>query len=383
MEAGSDVSFVLLLKACAKQHDLNTGSKIHAEILKRGYAQHGHGLKAIACLQQIREDGLVPNDVTFSCALKACGAVRAAERGREIHAEIISQGLLEKNIILGNALIDLYARCGMLIKAQQVFDELSSRNVVSWNVLITGYTENKHAKRALECYELMQGEGVCPNAVTFLSLLKACGSFGVAEKGSEIHSEIIRQRLLEKDIELGNALIDMYAKCGALDKAQKVFDELPVRDQVAWTALLAGFSQHGQGDKALQCFDRMKEEGLSPDLVSFLCALKACGSIGAADRGSKLHAELVRERLLGNNNVLGNALVYMYGKCGVLQQARKVFDDLAVQDAISWTSLIAGYCQHGCNEKAENWFVRMENEGCHPDSVTFACIMKACHTARS
>eukprot|EP00250_Pteridium_aquilinum_P020273 c24766_g7_i2 orf=1-354(-) len=118
----------------------------------------------------------------------------------------------------------MYAKCGMLQKAQEVFDELSTRDLVSWNTLIAGYVDHGHGKEALSCFKQMQLRGFSPNAITFACILKACGSIRALEKGEEVHAHIMREHWLERDVVVGSALVDMYARCGALEKAQEVFD---------------------------------------------------------------------------------------------------------------------------------------------------------------
>ena len=158
----------------------------------------------------------------------------------------------------------------------------------------------------------MRCQGVSPNSITFACILKACGNLGAVEKGKNIHEEILREGYLENDCMVGNALVEMYAKCGDLAKAQDVFDNLNVWDVIGFTSLITGYDQHGYGDKALKCFEQMRNKGLSPDAMTFTYILKACGSMGAAEMGKEIHADIVKEGLLVHDNVLGNALVNMY-----------------------------------------------------------------------
>ncbi|KAH7404202.1 hypothetical protein KP509_15G015100 [Ceratopteris richardii] len=300
------------------------------------------------------------------------------EKGRKLHADIVRQGFLSTNIVLGNALVDMYAKCGMMEKAQKVFWDLPSKNVISWTTLIAGYSQHNCGEAALICFELMQQEGLSPNAMTFACAFKACASVGALVKGKHLHFEVVSKGLLGKDIVLGNALMIMYIKCGYLMKAQQVFDELPNRNVVSWTALITGYCLHGHGEEALSCFDKMKKNGFSPNVMTFSCIIKACGSIGAAEKGEEIFVEIARMGFWGSNTAVGNALVDMYAKCGELMKAREVFEALPVQDVISWTSLIAGYCEQGYCEEAFDCFEGMRIGGFFPDAVTFACILKAC-----
>eukprot|EP00250_Pteridium_aquilinum_P021939 c25267_g2_i1 orf=313-984(+) len=149
---------------------------------------------------------------------------------------------------------------------------------------------------------------------TLVAQLKACAKQKDLLKGSQIHAEILESRLHEKNIFIGSTLVHMYARCGALAKARQVFEELPIQSVFSWTALITGYAQHGLGQEALDCFERMKCEGLSPDAITFACILKACGGIRSAQKGKKMHAEIIRRGLQGTSTVLGNALVDMYAK---------------------------------------------------------------------
>jgi pentatricopeptide repeat protein len=143
--------------------------------------------------------------------------------GEEIHAEITKQGLLAKSVVLGTALVDMYAKCGAVSKAREVFDKLLTRNTVSWNVLIAGYAQNGSSEEALACFSAMKKEGFSPNAATFACVLKACGKLESSESmGEEIHAQLSDGGWLENNLVLGNALVDMYAKRGRIAKAQNV-----------------------------------------------------------------------------------------------------------------------------------------------------------------
>eukprot|EP00250_Pteridium_aquilinum_P022128 c25307_g7_i3 orf=145-840(+) len=200
---------------------------------------------------------------TLLDSIKACGKQKDLLKGSRIHADILKSGLLSMDLHVGTALLRMYAKCGALAKAQGVFDELPTKDVATWTALIAGYARVRRSQDALNCYERMRCEGIPPSAVTYACILKACGTMGAADKGKQIHDEIVRQGLLQNDIVLGNALVDMYAKCGALAKAQCVLEELHFRDVVSWTTLIAGYAQLGQGEQTLNCFDWMQREGLS------------------------------------------------------------------------------------------------------------------------
>lgn len=416
-----EIVLVAALKECVKTRDLCEGDRLHAHLLKRGllqenvflgsalvnayakchalakaqqvfdelpirnaiswnvlvmgYAQHGHGTQALYCFRGMQQDGFSPDAVTYSCMLKACSIIELKEQGVEIHNEIARKGLLGKDPVLGSALVDMYAKHGLLAKAQEVFNNLLVRDVIAWTTLITGYCHHGQGERALSCFRNMQEQGLSPNAMTFACILKACGNIQAAEEGIKIHAEIERQRFLVKDSVLWNALVDMYAKCGALTHAQSVFNMLPARNIISWTALIVGFYQQGHGEKALKFYERMRMEGLFSNPVTFAHILQACGTLGGLQKGKELHLEILS---VGKLRVLGNALVDMYATCGAIACAQDAFDKLLVKDLVSWNALIAGYCHHSLGDEALNCFDRMQENGFSPNAITCACILRVC-----
>ncbi|KAH7434292.1 hypothetical protein KP509_06G009700 [Ceratopteris richardii] len=343
-----------------------------------GFVEHGLCQEALTCLEHMYSEGLSPNAITFISILKACGTLGASEKGKEIHGELDKQGLLEKDIALDNALVDMYAKCGQMNKAFTVLEKLPRRDVVTWNSLIAGYTNHGLYDEALTSFKKMQDDGISPDTITFICLLKACSSIRAADKGEELCAEIDRQGLLGKNMVLGTALIDMYANCGMVPQAQEIFDIFAARDVAMWTALISGYANQGRDDDALNCFERMQEDGFSPDALTFSCILKACGSLGAITKGSQIHEEIQRQGLLAGDAMLGTALVHMYVKSGNLTKAQKVFDDLPMRPVSLWTVLIAGYAEFGHVETVFALFMKMRREGLEPDVILFVVLLTAC-----
>ena len=347
-----------------------------------GYTLCSRNHEALDCFKRmIRDDGFTPNAVTFLCVLKACGSTGLLEAGQQIHQMVTAQrGLLRKNVKLGNALVDMYAKCGMIHKAQEVFHDLPVHDVISWNSLISGYAEHGLRDEALDCLMHMQHEGISPNGTTLVCLLKACHGSESLAMGEKIHSEAVKTGLLGKSVVLGNAIIDMYVKCNMLEKGKGVFeDELLERDTASWNTMINGYSRHGLDHEAVGLFLRMQEERLSPpNAITFVCVLKACGSIGALEMGEEIHSEVSKGGVIKRNIILGNALVDMYAKCGMLGHAQQVFDELPVRDTASWNALIAGYAQFGLSKMVFCLFMEMNVQNVVPDLITFLVLLNTC-----
>ena len=324
----------------------------------------------------------LPSDSICEIALlKACVKEKDLHQASIIHANIVKKGLLEKIPHLVCALINMYAKCGALEKARQLFDEIPFPTLASWNALMAGYVQHGDGEAALSCFNIVQKQGLSLDAITFTSALKACTLTGAIYKGREIQDEIVHRGLLGKDIILSVVLIDMYAKCGSMEDAQLVFDKLLARNELSWNTLIAGYTQHGQGEDALTCFELMQIEGFFPDRITVICILKACASIGVIGKGIDIHDAISSKEgfLVKDQEVmLGNALVDMYAKCGDLAKARCVVNDLPSRNVVSWNVIIKGCAQDGQGEEALVCFGIMQEDGVYPDAVTFLSLLYAC-----
>eukprot|EP00250_Pteridium_aquilinum_P000107 c10125_g1_i1 orf=2-898(-) len=191
--------------------------------LMQGYMECGDYQHALYLFQKMHENFIRPSRFTIQVLLKVCARLNSVERIHGSHRYIVEESY-DGDSSVGNALIDTYAKGGLLAEAQGVFDRLPVQDVVSWTALLTGYVEHEFSTYALHCWEHMQVQGVSPNVFTVASTLTACGSIGALEKGQEIHV-IVSKEGFEDDPFVGNTLIDFYGKCGCLVEAQEVFDE--------------------------------------------------------------------------------------------------------------------------------------------------------------
>ncbi|MCO5596323.1 hypothetical protein L7F22_050384 [Adiantum nelumboides] len=291
---------------------------------------------------------------------------------------------------------------------RQVLDELLVRDVVSWNAVIAGYAQHGQGQEALACFHRMQGDGVLPDAITYACILKACGILQDVDRGEQIHNEVVSQGLLEKSVVLCSAVVDMYAKCGVLLKAQKVFDELPLRDAVSWDALIAGYAQHGQGEKALGCLQRMQsedflpnvvswtaliggygqqglakealhcfhlmeEKGISSDAITFVNVLNACSRSGLVDEG-QMHFHNMKEKY----GIIPNAehytcMVDLFGRTRLFDKALRVIMMMPSSDYPPVWSALLGACRKWGNVKLGKFaFERATQlDGCNAAAYVF------------
>jgi pentatricopeptide repeat protein len=197
----------------------------------------------------------------------------------------------------------------------------------------------------------MKDEGIPPDVVTFICILKVCGSTGAIEKGKAIHEEIESRRLLKRDVMLGNALVDMYAKCGMLARAEQTLDELPIRNAVSWSAVIMGYAQQGQGCEALNSFKRMQIDGIHPDEVTYLCILSACSHSGLFTEALTLFENMKQEYGILPKLEHHTCMVMVFGGAGCFDEAISAIGMMPSTDHLAiWLALL-GACRKWGNPK--------------------------------
>lgn len=343
-----------------------------------GYTQYGHSHEALHLFKKMQQEGVEPNMVTYVSTLKACSTIAALEQGMMVYDHMIERGF-ELDVFVGSILVDLYAKCGSLKDAYRVFYRLPKHDVVTWNALIAAGVQQGHGGEALMLFKEMQAEGIEPDNITFVSIVKSCSGIAALDKGRQIHLDVIRFGL-EWDICISNALIDMYTKCGRLKDACHVFENLPSRDVVTWSAVITGCAQQEHSHEALQFFQQMQQDGMEPNHVTFVSLLKVCSNIGALDQGKLIHGHIVEGGFLADVCV-GSSLIEMYAKCGDLQDACRVFHELPKRDVVTWSAMLEACAHHGDYKLALEYFGHMECKGLKPDEATFVSLLSACSHA--
>ncbi|XVE63908.1 hypothetical protein DITRI_Ditri07aG0058900 [Diplodiscus trichospermus] len=315
--------------------------------------------------------GIKIDSEIFSSLLELCYQLKSIDHGITIHS-LIPNNLLRKNTGISSKLLRLYATCGHMESAHQLFDEMSKRNesAFQWNSLISGYAELGQYEDALALYFQMEEEGVEPDRFTFPRALKACAGIGLIQIGEAVHRDVVRKGF-GNDGFVFNALIDMYAKCGDIVKARRVFDSIACKDSISWNSMLTGYIRHGLLIEALQVFRGMVQEGFEPDPVAISTILSSFWSLKIA---LHIHGWVLRRGIEWNLSIV-NALIVVYSSLGKLDRASWLFHRMPVRDVVSWNSIISGHCKH---PEALVYFRQMESSGILPDGITFVAILSAC-----
>jgi pentatricopeptide repeat protein len=285
-----------------------------------------------------------------------------------------------------NALIALYGMHGHLDDALRTLAMMPRRDASAWNSAFTVCTHLGRCETALQLFAQMQLEGIEPNKVSFLTLLSACRTLAKMDEGKHIHS-LLKASGIAVDVVLGTALVDMYSKCGDFDAALKVFTEMPSGNEVSWSAIVSAHARHGYGDEACSLYSQMRKEGMKAGVNASLCLIDACASAGNLVAGKLLHSCIVddgdeEDDDDEDDNVVKNALVSMYNRCGSLADAHAVSKNAGtVYDAVSWNAMISANSQHGSSSTALDLFSRMLRKGVKPNANTFISVLSACsHT---
>jgi pentatricopeptide repeat protein len=312
-----------------------------------GHVKCGEAEKALELFQQMQREKVNPNPVTFVGVVNACASMLAFDMGRHVHEQIIKCGH-ESNIFVANSLIDMYAKCGSIEDAEKVFNNMPTHDLVSWNAMIMGQGSCGHGLKALELFPQMQQEGMEPNPITFVGLLNACASVAALEKGRHIHEQII-QFGCEDDLFVANSLIDMYAKCGNIEDAQRVFNRMPMHNVVSWTVMLQGHAMHGHGKQALEHFEQVCQESVDIDHVTFVCLLSACSHAGLVDEGIRQFDSMGLVYSISASAEHYVCMVDLLGRAGHMQEAEDLIKTMPFEPHVAvWKALLGALPDEGC-----------------------------------
>jgi pentatricopeptide repeat protein len=313
-----------------------------------GYLQHEEGVLALQLFEKIDDFNIIPDICIFTCILKACGIARLVSEAMLVHCSIV-RASLEYDVAVGSSLIDVYSKCGCLEEARKVFDTCPEKNEVSWGAMLSGYNQHGQGILALELFQKMLQVGEKnPDKVRLLCVLKACGSIGASLHGKMIHA-LIKSNKVSIDVVLGNAIIDMYAKCGNLEDAYLVFNELKERDIISWGAMIAGYAQQGRHEMVKQFIQAMRCEGLSPNDVIYSSILSACSHSGEVEEGYSYFNSMKLDHGISPSYELTNCMVDLLGRAGRLNEAEKLLQAnlSSLSDSMAWTSLLTACRTYG------------------------------------
>ncbi|OVA17772.1 Pentatricopeptide repeat [Macleaya cordata] len=276
----------------------------------------------------------------------------------------------------------MYSEFNSIHNARYVFDKTLNKTIFVWNAFIRALALAGHGEEALEIYRQMNETRIPSDRFTYPYILKACvgssTSASLLRKGKEIHAHILRHGF-ESYVHVATTLVDMYARYGCVSSAGYVFDFMPERNVVSWSAMIACYAKNGRPFEALMLFQEMMAGNPDdvPNSVTMVSVLQACAALAALGQGKLMHGYILRRGLDSILPVI-NSLITMYAKCGSVEIGRRVFDRMIKRDVVSWNSMISGYGIHGFGEEAVRVFKEMIYSGISPNTVTFVSVLGAC-----
>ncbi|KAJ4958618.1 hypothetical protein NE237_025729 [Protea cynaroides] len=374
-----------ILKACSGQSALEMGFRIHAQIFRHGfesdvfvqngvvalyakcgeinrarvvfdrlsdrtivswtsiisgYAQNGQPFEALVIFRKMRQLEMRPDWIALVSILKAYTDVEDLEQGKSVHGIVIKMGLeMEPDLLI--ALTSMYAKCGNVMVAKSLFDQMEMPNVILWNAMISGFAKNGYADEAVELFRKMASKGISADSITVRAVILACAQVGSLDLARWM-GEYIDRTEYRNDVFVNTALIDMYAKCGSIEFARKVFDCTPDKDVVVWSAMIVGYGLHGRAHEAIDLFNLMKYAQVEPNYVTFLGLLLACNHSGLVQEGWEYFCQMQQDHGIVPRHQHYACVVDLLGRAGYLDEAYKFIADMPIEPGITvWGALLS------------------------------------------
>ncbi|CAK7323178.1 unnamed protein product [Dovyalis caffra] len=362
---------------------METKNLIQWNALVSGYTRNGlYGDAVKVFVDLISDTEFEPDNFTFPCVIKACGGIFDFGLGEVIHGMVIKKGLV-LDMFVGNALVAMYGKCGVVVKAMKVFDFMPEKNLVSWNSMICALSVNGFSRESFDLLmEMLEDERLLPDAVTVVTILPVCAGEAEVDIGMGIHGFAVKLGLSE-EVMVNNALVDMYSKCGYLNEAQISFEKNNNKNVVSWNTMINGFSLEGDVTEAFNLLREMQIQGedMKADEVTILNVLPACLDKMKLRSLKELHGYSSRHCF--QYEELSNAFISAYSRCGTLNSAENLFHGIRDKTLTSWNALIGGYAQNGDSIKALHLFFQMTCSGLGPDWFTISSLLLACAHLKS
>ncbi|KAL1818849.1 hypothetical protein ACET3Z_013718 [Daucus carota] len=349
-----------------------------------GFAKGDYPDQALELFHVMLAEGVAPNSVTMVGAFSACAKKSDLEFGRWLHSYVEMNGI-RKDLTLSNAMLDMYTKCGSLQDAKIFFDQMPEKDIVSWTTMLAGYAKQEDfgsAKRVLSAMpcqdiaawnalissyeqcgnpkealavfrELQLRKNLKPDVVTLVSSLAACSQLGALDIGEWIHM-YIKKEGIKLNCHITTSLIDMYSKCGDLEKALEVFESVSWRDVFVWSAMIAGFAMHGRGKDAIHLFMKMQESKVKPNAVTFTNVLSACSHTGLVDQGKEFFDQMERVYGVAPGVKHYASMIDVLGRAGKLEEATELINKMPITPSASVWGALLGACRlHGNVDLAE------------------------------
>ncbi|KAK7317593.1 hypothetical protein RJT34_01964 [Clitoria ternatea] len=377
-----------LLDMYAKCGTLDDAYVVFQCMPKRNYVSWNTMVNTYSCvgdrdmafwvLRCMEFEGVKIDDGTVSPLLTLLDGSEFYRLAMQLHCKIVKHGLELFNTVC-NAAITVYSECCSLHDAERVFDgAVACRDLVTWNSMLGAYLMHKKEDLAFKVFVDMQNFGFEPDAYTYTSVISACSVQEYKNIGKCLHGLVIR-RGFEDSVPVSNALIAMYIRFNyrCMEDALRIFFSMDLKDCCTWNSILAGYVQVGMSEDALKLFSHMRSLVIEIDHYTFSAVIRSCSDLATLQLGQQIHV-LALKVGYDTNEYVGSSLIFMYSKCGIIEDSRKSFEATLKDNAIVWNSIIFGYAQHGQGKVALDLFYLMTGRKVKPDHITFVAVLTAC-----
>ncbi|KAL6580973.1 hypothetical protein OROMI_006896 [Orobanche minor] len=387
---------------------------------------------------QLFRAGSKPTAYALVHLTRACSNSGLFSHGEQLHTYILKSGFIS-NAFVSTALINSYVRSDSVRVARRLFVEIPEPSVVSWNSLISGYVHCGQFRKALELFVQLEKSNLCADSYSFTAILSACGQLRMVHVGRSVHTKILKHGV-GCSVFVTNCLIDLYGKCGYAEEATKVFEysvdsdilswnsvlaaysrngkledaftffhrmpnpdtisyneliygiaqfgvledavdvlsNMPNPNSSSWNCIITGYANRGRAREAVECFCKMHSSGVRMDEFTFASILSGIASLSAIVWGSLVHCCSLKSGL-NRYVVVGSALMDMYFKCGLIEEAQRIFQSLPEKNLVTWNILISGYARNGNYGKVIELFEQLKTmNNLQPDEITFLNVLSAC-----
>ncbi|KAK6785165.1 hypothetical protein RDI58_018620 [Solanum bulbocastanum] len=359
--------------------------------------------RALVVFRKMCVSGVLLNDTSYVSALSCCTCQQFRLLGESIHAKVI-QKKFESDVYVGSALLDFYVKCDRLVDAHVCFDEISEKNVVSWNTLMLGYS-SKVSSFVITLLQQMIHSGCLPTEFSFSIAVKSSGLLEVLQ----LHSLSIKMGYIDNDyvsssfissyaksssvddalrfvttndmplpVVASNMIANIYNRNGQFDKTQELFSDLENPDTVSWNILIASCSRNGDYEEVFELLGHMRMARVFPDRYTYVSLFSVCTKLCNLGLGSSLHGLIIKTDFKRCDTFVCNIMIDMYGKCGSLASSIEIFNEMTTKNVITWTSIVSALGLHGYALEALEKFKEMDMTGIKPDKVAFIAVLSAC-----
>ncbi|KAJ4728561.1 Pentatricopeptide repeat-containing family protein [Melia azedarach] len=332
--------------ACSIFRQIDEPGAFEFNTLIRGFVKDVKFEEALFLYYEMLETGVEPDNFTFPALLKACARLQSLQEGMQIHGHVFKLGY-ECDLFVQNALINMYGKCEKVEFSSAIFQQMDQRSVATWSAIIAAHASNGLFSECLMLFGEMNSEGCWrPEESILVSVLSACTHLGALNLGKCTHGSLIRN-ISELNVIVQTSLIDMYVKCGCLEKGLCLFQSMDEKNRLSYTVMISGLALHGQGKEALRIFSEMLREGLEPDYVVYIGVLSACSHAGLVNEGLQCFDRMKLEHRVVPTVQHYGCVVDLMGRAGMLSEALKLINSMPIQpNDVIWRSLLSACKVH-------------------------------------